>query len=147
METLAAEIPGPLPAAVCEKCNRILDANGECPACRRAVAAQPKPVSAKPIQPAVKPQSARPQVPSVKPIPSRIAPIPAPLPASLPPSLPPSRGPESSEIMELPLKKPSAAAPKRPGSSNPGNPSKPGGQPKPGGIDDPGAEEFWKLPD
>ena len=94
------------------------------------------PAPAKPGTPAVKPPSARPQVPSVKPVPSRVAPVPAP------------RNPDPSEIMELPLKKPAAPPPKRPGSAHPGSPSKkPGGPPKPGGGDDPGADEFWKLPD
>ena len=136
METIASDLPGPLPVAVCEKCNRTLDANGECPACRRVAAAKVALSGQhKPVQPAAKPPSARPQMPSVKPIPSRVAPVPAP------------RGPASSEIMELPLKKPAASAPKRPGSSKPGGPSKPGSPPKPGATDDPGAEEFWKLPD
>ncbi|HEY2249737.1 MAG TPA: Hsp70 family protein [Planctomycetaceae bacterium] len=102
-----------------------------------AAAVQPKPVAAKPATPAPKPQAARPQVPSVKPIPSRVAPVPAP------------RGPQSSEIMELPLKKPAAVAPKRPANS----PGKTQGKPpnlgtaRPGEGEDPGAEEFWKLPD
>ena len=136
MDTIATDQVGALPAALCEKCNRALDANGECPACRRTAAAkstaaatQPKPVGPRPAQPAAKPQAVRPQVPSVKPVPSRIAPAPAP------------RKPESSEIMELPLKKPAAPAPKRP--KGPPN----AGPPKSGGSDDPGAEEFWKLPD
>lgn len=136
MDTIATDQVGALPAALCEKCNRALDANGECPACRRTAAAkstaaatQPKPVGPRPAQPAAKPQGVRPQVPSVKPVPSRIAPVPAP------------RKPESSEIMELPLKKPAAPAPKRP--KGPPN----AGPPKSGGSDDPGAEEFWKLPD
>jgi len=105
----------------------------------------PQTTAAKPAAPAAKPQTARPPVPAVKPVPSRIAPVPVP------------RGPQSSEIMELPLKKPAAPAPKRPAKSpgkSPGNApgnatAKPPnmGTARPGEIDDPGAEEFWKLPD
>ncbi len=143
LATIDSIAPGASPLKLCKKCNGDLDANGECPVCRKTATArppappvQPKPVSARPATPAPKPQPARPQMspPTVKPVPSRVAPVPAP------------RGPESSEIMELPLKKPAAAAPKRPGNI-PGNaPAKPP-KPKSGGDDDPGAEEFWKLPD
>jgi molecular chaperone DnaK len=143
LATIDSIPPGASPVALCKKCNSDLDANGECPVCRRATAArpaaavQPKPVSAKPGTPAPKPQPARPQSPSVKPVPSRVAPVPAP------------RGPQSSEIMELPLKKPAAAAPKRPGNSPANSPAKPPnlGTARPGESEDPGAEEFWKLPD
>lgn len=132
METIETD-QAASPVPLCEKCHRVLDADGECPACRRAAAATPRPVAARPGTPAAKPQPVRPQAPTVKPIPSRVAPVPAP------------RKPEPSEIMELPRKKPAPPAPRRPGSSGPA--SKPGGPPQQAGSDDPGAEEFWKLPD
>jgi molecular chaperone DnaK len=129
-ETLDAESAAAIPAPLCEKCDGFLDENGECPACRRRAAARPaatgspKPSAGRAPAPAPKPQAARPQIPSVKPVPSRVAPVPAP------------RKPESSEIMELPRKKPAASAPKRPAPP-----------PQPRRSDDPGEEEFWKLPD
>ncbi|MGE5195421.1 MAG: Hsp70 family protein, partial [Deltaproteobacteria bacterium] len=119
----SAEVPIPL----CEKCGGALDARGACPACQsRAAAKTPaaqKPAAAKPpAKPVVqaRPQPVRPQAPAVKPVPS-IAPV------------PPPRKPDSSEIMELPPKKPA-----RPPQKRPARPDAPRST-------DPGEEEFWKL--
>jgi hypothetical protein len=60
----------------------------------------------------------------VKPVPSSVVPA-------------PPRKPDSSEIIELPRKKPAAAPQKRPAQSPPAKPR----------SNDPGEEEFWKLTD
>jgi molecular chaperone DnaK len=128
----SAEVPIPL----CEKCGGVLDARGACPSCQKRAAARVPAAQAAPKLPAVKPAATKPPVvkpdakpgvkpaaarPQVKPIPSSVVPV------------PPPRKPESSEIMELPRKKPAAAPQKRP--ARPGKSE----------TADPGEEEFWKL--
>jgi len=122
----SAQVPIPL----CERCGGVLDSRGSCPSCQKLAAKAPAAQSQKP--PAVKPPPAKPpvvkpaaparsQTPSVKPIPSNVAPV------------PPPRKPESSEIMELPRKKPAAAPQKRPA------------RPAKSESGDPGEDEFWNL--
>jgi molecular chaperone DnaK len=127
-----------IPILLCEKCGGALDARGECSACRQKAAAKApaaqkpaaqKPAAASPPKPAARPasqarpQPPRPAVPSVKPVPSSVAPV------------PPPRKPDSSEIMELPVKKAASPPQKRP--ARPSTPA----------STDPGEEEFWKLTD
>jgi molecular chaperone DnaK len=151
----AAASPGSaeVPIMLCETCGEILNSRGDCPVCKsKAVVtpqratgsasgakAPPRPAAAQPQKPPAvkapppvraagpgsaappKPQPARPQAPTVKPAPSGIAPVPLP------------RKPDSSEIIELPRKKPAAPPAKRP--ARPGK----------SGPTDPGEEEFWKI--
>jgi molecular chaperone DnaK len=122
----AAAVPVPL----CEKCEGILDDNGECPKCKKQAAVKPAPASppkSVTVKPVVPTKASGPRSPSltVKPVPSSSGPLPVP------------RKPESSEIMELPRKK--AAAP--PKTKRPISP------PKPIASDDPGEEEFWNFAD
>lgn len=143
-----------VPIMLCETCGEILNSRGDCPACKskavvtparaagsaggakappRPPAAQPqKPPSVKPPPPVraagpgnaapPKPQPARPQGPTVKPAPAPSGIMPVPLP----------RKPDSSEIIELPKKKPAAPSAKRPA------------RPK-SDQTDAGEEEFWKI--
>jgi molecular chaperone DnaK len=122
-----------VPILLCETCGGYLDSRRECPACQKQAAAKPaaaqdqkpappKPVAVKPAPPSPRPQTVRPQGPTVKPVPSSVAPV-------------PPRRPDSSEIIELPRKKPAATPPKR---------SAPPARPR---STDPGEEEFWKLTD
>jgi molecular chaperone DnaK len=128
-----------IPILLCETCGGFLDSRGECPACQKQAIVRPaaapvqRPAPAKPAAvnpaavkaaPSPRPQPVRPQGPSVKPVPSSIGPV-------------PPRKPDSSEIIELPRKKPSAAPQKRPAQSPPAKPR----------SNDPGEEEFWKLTD
>jgi len=109
-----------VPILLCEKCGGALNVHGECMACRGRGAPRPvgaQPAAGKPPAP-VRPQPARPAI--------------RPVPAGAAPAAPP-RKPDSSEIMELPRKKPAAAPKKVP--PRPGSPQ----------SMDPGEEEFWKL--
>jgi molecular chaperone DnaK len=122
-----------VPILLCETCGGFLDSRGECPACQKRAAPRPaaaegqkpapqKPAAVNPAAPSPRPQTARPQHgPTVKPVPSSVAPA-------------TPRKPDSSEIIELPRKKP-AAPQKRP--APPAGPR----------STDPGEEEFWKLAD
>ncbi|HEY3965627.1 MAG TPA: Hsp70 family protein [Planctomycetaceae bacterium] len=128
-DDLRSDLSAAVPIALCEKCEGILDAKGECPKCRKQAAAKPAPTpplkaaAVKPAAPA-KATGARSPSLTVKPVPSSTGAIPIP------------RKPESSEIMELPRKQPAAPQAKRPARP-----------PKPGASADPGEEEFWNLQD
>jgi molecular chaperone DnaK len=134
-----------VPILLCETCGGFLNSRGECPACQKKATARPaaaqgqkpapvkpttvkpaavNPAGAKPAAPSPRPQTARPQGPTVKPVPTSVGPV-------------PPRRPDSSEIIELPRKKPAALPQKRPASAPPAKPR----------SNDPGEEEFWKLTD
>ncbi len=128
-DDLRTDLSAAVPVALCEKCEGILDAKGECPKCRKQAAPRPvpaPPVKAAAVKPAAPAKATGARSPSltVKPVPSSTGAIPIP------------RKPESSEIMELPRKQPAAPQAKRPARP-----------PKPGSSADPGEEEFWNLQD
>jgi molecular chaperone DnaK len=127
-----ADLSAAVPVPLCEKCEGILDANGECPNCKKQAATKPAPAlptKAPAVKPAAPVKAQGPRAPSltVKPVPSSTGAIPMP------------RKPESSEIMELPRKQPAAPPQaKRPARPRP---------PQPGASNDPGEEEFWNFAD
>ncbi|MBS0262173.1 MAG: Hsp70 family protein [Planctomycetes bacterium] len=114
--------------ALCEECDGVLNAQGQCPRCQARSSGPPKPPSAVPPKvPAVKPvvpvkAGSKSASLSVKPVPTASG------------SVPVVRKPESNEIMELPRKKPAGNPPKRPAPPA-----------KPQTSHDPGEEEFWNF--
>lgn len=130
LDEVRTDLSAAVPVPLCEKCEGILDANGQCPKCKKQAVAKPAaaaPLKAPTIKPAapIKGVGSRPLGLAVKPVPSSSGPIPIP------------RKPESNEIMELPRKKPPAP----PQAKRPARPS------KPGTSSDPGEDEFWNLTD